>query len=268
MPSSWSSSFPAVSSLMVFIFLFFHVDPCSARFDPSRPYRTENFDPAEADPRGNMSCFGSGYAVKLPMVGDFNPNLVSMQQLCVKPQYNGGQPNQHVGGWCSPTYSHRQRFRRKVVFDQSPGARTNAVLSHPRVLLGCLLRCYCHVGSSALTTQPLNTNFDLEHNYQQSTATYEIKIDVVDDFNVPVEEHGGTLSSEWVSTVPVMLQTEVSGGPQHGAIPTSQDAENDIECRGSLPSFPLPSPYLASSFRNLQALCATTFNGGNLCVDY
>ena len=266
MPSAWAIFFPLISFCRVPFFLCFNIVPCSAVFDPAQPHQTENFDPAEADPRSNISCFGDNYAIDLPMVGGFNPNLVSMQQLCVKPQYEGGQVNQHVGGWCAPTYSRGQGSQRKVVFDQSPGAHTNGVLSHPRILIGCLLRCYCHTGPTAQITQPLDTNSGLQNTYQQSAATYEIKIDVVDDFDVLMEEHMGTIDGGWVSAVPVTLETEVGSGPQYGAIPTSQDSDNDIECRGRLPPFPLPSPYQVSIFKNLQALCATFFNGGNMYV--
>ena len=37
---------------------------------------------------------------ELPVFPNVNPNKVSVQKLCAKPQYNGGEPGQHVGGYC------------------------------------------------------------------------------------------------------------------------------------------------------------------------
>lgn len=102
----------------------------------------ENFDPAQADPRKSITCVGSSYDLNLPNLGDFNPNLLTMQQLCPKPQFGGGLPERHVGGWCdSPALSVPQ-----LAFDINPAARLNSVLSNPRVYLACLYRCFCSFG--------------------------------------------------------------------------------------------------------------------------
>jgi len=221
-----------------------------------------------SDPQGNIACLGEKYAIDLPVLRGFNPNQVTMQQLCAKTQYNGGQPGQHAGGWCAPVFSSYYRgVRRRVVFDQSAAAQTNPELSHPRVLLGCLFRCYCSPGTTDLTIQPVDTDRDLARHYQHSSATYEIKIDVVDDFDVPLEQHMGILQSQWVESLPIIIRTQ-GEGPSPVPILTSMDEQNSIYCRGPLPSFPLPSPFQASDFSNIQALCATMFHGGHLYVDH
>ena len=47
----------------------------------------ENFDPAEADPTGNITCLGDSYDLELPTQAHWNPNTVSMQSLCAKTHY-------------------------------------------------------------------------------------------------------------------------------------------------------------------------------------
>ena len=72
-----------------------------AAYIPRSPYRYENYNPAEADPAGAIKCVGDRYDGELPVDEYFNPNTVSMQKLCAKPQYGGGSPGTHIGGWCS-----------------------------------------------------------------------------------------------------------------------------------------------------------------------
>ena len=239
----------------------------SAVYDPNQPHQTENFDPAEADPQGNITCLGDRYGIDLPIITGFNPNLVTMQELCAKPQYNGGLPGQHVGVWCAPIMSQRGQPRR-LAYDPSPGAQVNAALAVPRVLLGCLLRCYCNSAAGAdLTVQPVTTDVALRGGYRQSRSTYEIKIDVVDDFDVPSIQHMGSLVGQLIISVSALLKAQISTSHyNYDVTPISVDQQNRIECRGSLPSFPLPHPFEASQFGRLQDLCAVQFFGGNLYV--
>ena len=73
----------------------------NAVYDPRNPPTTENFDPAEANPVGGITCLGRPYDLRLPIQpGGFDPNSVSLQHLCAKPQYGGGAQYQHVGGFC------------------------------------------------------------------------------------------------------------------------------------------------------------------------
>ncbi len=236
----------------------------SAVYDPSHPYQTENFVPAEADPLGNITCLGDKYAIDLPVIAGFNPNLVTMQKLCAKPQYNGGLPGQHIGGWCAPTISSRGP-RKRLAFDPSPGAQINTALATPRVFLGCLLRCYCNSATTDLSVQPVTTDEALRNNFRLSISTYNIKIDVVDDFDVPIVQHMGSPPGRWVNAVYALRLVQVNG-PQYSAEDISVDVQNSIECRGPLPSFQLPHPFTAAHFRNPQELCSVQFFGGNLYV--
>lgn len=236
----------------------------TAVYDPNQPHQTENFDPAEADPSGNITCLGDSYAINLPVIAGFNPNLVTMQQLCAKPQYNGGRPGQHVGGWCAPTISSRGP-RRRVAFDQSPAALTSTELSNLRVLLGCLLKCFCNSATADLKLQPVNDDEALHDHYWQSTSTYEIKADVVDDFDVPRVQHMGSLPGQWVNSVSILGLIQVNGPSSYDVTSVSMDQENRILCRGPLPSFELPAPF-QHSYNNVQELCAVQFFGGNLYV--
>ena len=52
----------------------------SPAYNPRHPYETVNFDPAEADPTGNLTCVGDSYDLELLVFPDFNPNKVSVQK--------------------------------------------------------------------------------------------------------------------------------------------------------------------------------------------
>ena len=71
-----------------------------AAYDPAHPPTTENFDPAEANPLGGITCLGRPYDLRLPLQPGFDPNSLSVQHLCAKPQYGGGAEYQHLGGFC------------------------------------------------------------------------------------------------------------------------------------------------------------------------
>ena len=237
-----------------------------AAINPDPP-PVDNTNPAIADPQGNLTCLGDHYAIGLPVQEDFDPNQSTMQQLCAKTQYNGGPPGQHVGAWCSSVFSSYHRaYQRRVVFDSSPSAQINAELANPRILLGCLLRCYCTPGTTASSIQPVDTDRDLTRHYQLSSVTYEIKVDVVDDFDVPREQHMGTLGNAWVASLPVRTRSQQGNAPSLGQILTSMDPENSVYCRGALPTFPLYPPFQTSDFANLQELCTTMYDGGHLYV--
>ena len=51
-----------------------------------------------ADPTNNIMRVGDKYDLDLPIRAGFNPNNVSMQQLCAETQFGGGPPGQHIGG--------------------------------------------------------------------------------------------------------------------------------------------------------------------------
>lgn len=242
------------STARLLLLTFHYVSSVLAAYNPGNPPRTENFDPAEADPLGNITCVGDSYAINLPSFGNFNPNSVTMQRLCAKPQYHGGLPGQHVGGFCASYYSNRAH-KFGVHFDQSPGAQVRTELANPRILLGCLLRCSCDAAHGLDPGLP---------DYQKhSITTYETKIDIVDDFDVPVTQHNGQLDHKWVDAMVIRMKPQI-GGAMPTPIFVSMDENNGISCRGNLPSFPLPRPIFAANFRSLQEMCVVHHFGGNM----
>lgn len=228
----------------------------------------ENFDPSQANSHQNISCVGGHYALTLPEQQDWNPNERTMQQICAKPQYNGGPPGQHVGGWCD---------HGEVVFDDSPEAQINTQLASPRILLGCRYRCFCNHGIPVedRATQPKpsehQTALQLVRGGRESFLTYEIRLDVQDDFTMPSSYNQGSFGEREVEVVRLSHLQEVrhpeSLQTRHYEY-VSEDQGNKITCSGDLPSFQLPPPYSVtpphSDFQNNQQLCAVQLNGGLL----
>ena len=123
-----------------------------AVYNPNNPHMIENFNPANARPLGFITCVGDkSDQLLLPTTlpthhGDpFDPTTKTMQQLCAKPQYNGGNQYEHVGGFCAlSTYADDgQDLTGDVYFDLTIGARINTNLATPRMLAECAFRCYC-----------------------------------------------------------------------------------------------------------------------------
>ncbi|KAL8853905.1 MAG: hypothetical protein Q9221_001212 [Calogaya cf. arnoldii] len=283
----------------------------------------ENFDPSLADPRGNITCVGNSYDLELPVIGDFNPNRLTMQQLCAKPQYGGGLPGQHVGGWCEHWLVGLRPSRppQNMAFDISPAAQVHPILTNPRVLLACRYRCFCNYNLPPdNTAQPRispTINQDDRAFRAGSNQTHEIMEEVVDDFDIswtqairpwfnewrrivdpffnrqvvwpdhfsgrsqltgllnvepPGKWKGGLADKEvhvarvsirnqsWVPTQGVHIVSQVV--LQSFTVDISHHVTNDIECRGSVPYFPLPGPYDRSTFANLLEFCAVQMGGG------
>lgn len=245
--------------------------------DASLSSQTDNLIPANADPTNNITCVGDKYDLDLPISAGFNPNTVSMQQLCAKTQFGGGPPGQHVGGWCQ-----WGRYSNQVVFDLSAAAQINPVLANPRIMLGCSYRCFCNYNLGPNAAQPRavpNTNV------WESDQTYELQVEIVDDFDVgwttnlgsaepgstvdaPQISHKGTAGTSdvqvyEVQTLSQLAYTEDKFNTHPRFTYSSMNAENEIECHGTLPRFPFPSPYRVSDFSTLQELCAVQFSGGN-----
>ena len=81
-PHGWAALF------VFFLLLFF--PPALSVYDPLHPPDNENFDPAEANPEGALYCLGNLQEV-LVLFGMWNPNSHDLNQLCRKPQYQGGE---------------------------------------------------------------------------------------------------------------------------------------------------------------------------------
>ena len=194
---------------------------------PWEPVAFENFDPAEADPDGNITCFGDSYDLELPLQAHWNPNTVSMQSLCARTQYGGGPPGQNIAGWCEIPPRSRGYLHPSdpgtIAFDASPSAQANTQFQNPRVMLGCLYRCFCSNGVEELSLQSLSlqpktyrsTNLFGIHTATpevDSETAYQVTIDVVDDFFEPQEQHMGPPQQPdhpGVLVVTVLTQTQV-----------------------------------------------------------
>ena len=208
--------FVALRSLLLFLHLCLRVEGTRRR-DYLQTVRehdnavgmVENFDPAQANPVRNITCIGHGLALELPMIGGFNPNQVSVHEICAKPQYNGGARGQHAGGYCyEPPFAP---YTGVVAFDRSRAAEASPELQNERVLLSCLYRCYCNWGLTDVSIQPKGIwkgpQFDAQP--QASSRTYEISLDLNDDFTTPQELKMGHQGSKKVDSLSVDTEPQL-----------------------------------------------------------
>ncbi|CAF9943221.1 MAG: hypothetical protein ALECFALPRED_010853 [Alectoria fallacina] len=218
--------------------------------------QTDNLDPVDADPTNNTTCVGDKYDLDLPISAGFNPNIVSIQQLCAKTQLGDGQPGQKIGGWRQ--WGH---YSNQVVFDLSAAAQINPVLANPRVVLGCSYRCFCNYSLASYAVQPKavpNTNI------WKSDQTYELHVEIVDDFDVawmdnlglaesgsegdaPQISHKGTADTSNASVYEIQIlsqlaYTEDKRDTEPRFTYSSMNAGNQIECHAVLPRSPFPPP--------------------------
>ena len=138
------------------------------------------------DREGNISCIGDQYGLNLPMINGFDPNLLTMQQLCALPQY-GGQENLHIGGWCDARNDDGRRWH--LSFDISPASGANPILANPRVMLACFYRCWCNFGRPRPELEQPREHPETVLSLE--AETHKIMIDYVSDFdlNVPWQDH-------------------------------------------------------------------------------
>ncbi|KAL9610854.1 MAG: hypothetical protein Q9167_004459 [Letrouitia subvulpina] len=252
--------------------------PAAAAYDPRNPPRTENFDPQEANPEGRLFC--QGYPqINLPTLSvNFNPNEKTLQQLCVKPQYGGGSRHQHLGGFCADGL---------VIFDPSHGAMTSYVLFNTRMLLQCLLRCYCYNYDPDSQAGPAEGH---DNDHSEIGNPYVIKADLIDDFGTPLSgNRGGLVDPSWhievITAVEVPLRHLESQGLEidqidlrlsHSGLWDSKEtildpANTVIFCDGPLPSWRFPPPVGIDQFTGvleqeitpLEQLCFNSLDGGN-----
>ncbi len=201
-----------------------------------------------------------------------------MQKLCAKLQYNGGPHGQQVGGYCigQPTWFHTG----EVAFDMSPAALANDHLQNPRLLLACSYRCFCNYRLTDTSIQPKADRHSFRTYFRQhSQDTYELQLDINNDFSTPRAQKMGKRGQTMVISASVVdypelltpqLWTQRGGGflsrineYQEGRRTLlSLDPGNEIECNGDLPTFALPTPCTTADFANLQQMCATQPNGG------
>lgn len=252
--------------------------PATCTYDPSNPPQTENFDPQQANPEGRLFC--QGYPqINLPTFGiNFDPNVKTLQQLCVKPQYGGGLRYQHLGGFCADGL---------VLFDPSHGAMTSYVLFNTRMLLQCLLRCYCYDYDPNSQSGPAEGH---DTDYSEVGNPYIIKADVIDDFLDPRPGNQDALEDpswhiEVITAVEVPLRHLESRGLEIHQIDQQlspsglwvskeailDNANTVIYCNGPLPSWRFPPPVGIDQFIGvpeqeitpLEHLCFNILDGGN-----
>ena len=240
----------------------------------------ENFDPALADPGKNLTCLGDSYPLDLPIIGDFNPNLVTMQQLCAKPQYRGGQPGQHIGGWCDlirlpriPGWPVSDRLPSGMIaFDISAGAQINSLLANERVMLGCRYKCFCNDQLDNLQIQPLNNGSfsNVNHNVFNQWS-YDLTLDDATDLTNRAQKVQPPRPGLNEGLQLIMNTQDVEVGDVLSSRFIALNPANDIVCMGDLPAFPLPLPYTDPSdpgagynFQDLQEMCANQLSGGSM----
>ena len=228
--------------------------------------------PARANPVRNITCLGDSLNLRLPLLGAFNPNLVSVQKVCAKPQYDGGEHLQHAGGYCSeppfPPYTG------DISFDRNVDAGASRLLQNPRVLLACRYRCFCNWNVADTSIQP-KTNMRgrrFETESLQSQNSYELRLDIDDDFTTLRRDHNGQFGEMTVDTLKLLRQSQLSRERHHSPYRgmydlISLDPGNKIVCSGDMPPFPLPRPFTPWDFITLgpfpiQKLCATQLSGG------
>ena len=267
-------------------------------FNLVQPGYQENFDPAEADPTGNITCPDEGDLryLRLPTItspnGDrtVDPGTLTLQQLCAKPQYGGWGPGLHLGGFC-----YTGRNGRVVNFDTTPAARVSSHLTSPRMLLYCQTRCFCN--------NPPSTSQQRRENFYARYINGPIGAGAAGDISMSVYklEKKPFLQGAWLSSVartnrrwilvnvrsqllyqqeranlllrvarlPTMMLTPSPLYPRTAAV--GLDSSNDIECDGSLPDWPLPIPNewqaaVDTDPLRLQNLCSASLLRGNRSV--
>ena len=219
-------------------------------------------------PTQNISCVGEHYDLALPRIGNFNLNGLTMQQLCAKPEY-GGHPEHSPHGWCmisrrSPVDPSWGR----VAFEGTESHLALTLLKQ-RIMLGCTYRCFCNFGLQDVSVQPRESQHEaLVVRPIPASYSYEVHIDVVDDFDVPARQHMGRGEAD-VSTLRVSIADQVAlniGSYNSYEDAVSMSESNRIQCRGDLPRFHLPAPYHISDFASLQELCSVQWSGGRSYV--
>ena len=135
-----------------------------AAWNPNAPPPTvENFDPADADPGGAITCQNPNDKIdfQLPMVTNLDtgaqedPNTFTIQELCAQPQYGGRGRGMTLAGWCRrpPTPKDRRptsdgldngiTSNNTVAFDNGVRSDFAPDLMLPRLLAYCTTRCFC-----------------------------------------------------------------------------------------------------------------------------
>ena len=260
-----------------------------AIFDPLNPPLLENFDPAEANPRGRIHCFGHPQtAMPAQLEGGLEPRSKTLQQLCAKPQYGGGLPGEHAGGYCAFVPGQTpDLYRATIAFDDRHDVQTNRQLAQSRFRVQCSLRCFCtSVVDDAEKEHPIfidglreciiikpsivqEFNSDYLEEVEQTVAGQHVRNLLLPEvaFNQGVRQHlqsGASLDGHEVFE-DVLNHYDI--GFEHDV--TALDPDSAVDCTGNLPTFAMPPPIDIADFQVAgsvmspnQRLCATFYDGG------
>ena len=231
---------------------------------------------SEASLRKHVTCLGSKYALNLPLLPDHimrsntNPNTLTMQELCVKQYYGGGSRIGghfvvNVGGYCQVRPGDAANTGR-IAFDNAPHGWANRDLAMPRVLLGCLYRCFCDYGVNDRTVQPKLSDQAQFNRFGSSTPVTEFQIDVLE--YTPGSARGAGVQFSDPSVLPVSRRGEYRPLLENGYDGflnwIKLDPENHITCTGTVPNYRFPGPFQRNDFESLQEFCAVQLSGGKL----
>ena len=242
-------------------------------YDRNNRQTTENFDPAESNPEGQLYCIGTP-EYKMPRFPGFDPNTMTMDKLCKKPQYGGNPRGKHVGGYC---YGNGL-----VLFDNSPEAETHPGLSNPRFWVECMYRCFCDY-SMWEDGNPASVAWAQD----STTADYFIKADLVNDFTIPPPSKTPHLGKFRVHRLRLAREVAIrqrqpppetdptTYNPFNGLtypdldtiVTTIDPANHVISCDNVLFPFEIPGP-MPEELRTippsdqLRALCVNAMDGG------
>ncbi|KAI9675033.1 MAG: hypothetical protein M1817_001439 [Caeruleum heppii] len=242
------------------------------------PYHQENFDPALALPEFGVSCVGQVADLQetLPPGVGWDPNTVSMQSLCVKPQYGGGPEYQHLGAYC---YSVRDGLTSAffangfndaygvIAFDKSPQAHAATWLQNPRILFQCRMRCFCDrlVPLEDRSVQPPGLSWFYRTGIGPLRNAYQFAIDDLDDYVAPTASHIITTQGPRLYTEIITGTSEVAHRNQRVMVPHEKITmvrQNTIDCQGPLPDWSLPGSTQRTDYIGLKELCAVQLSGG------
>ena len=251
------------SCFWIILSLFAWIGSCD--YNINNPPKYEIFDPAEADPRGEISCSGPPPpflldSLKIPGGEPVDPSNFTLQEICAKPQYGGKGPYMHAGGYCLRygDWAHVPR----LVFDSSTVAKVAPRLQHTRVLNYCQLRCYC----KRVTLTLLKAQLEVQTRQKPPATIINPQQQTLDPLYI--------VTDYW-RYYSIFRSGQLSwqlNGPYRGieSVATTRPPDNHIQCLGAAPGWLFNyadrgiGAYSREVGRNAQTLCANALEGGNM----
>ncbi|KAL8671652.1 MAG: hypothetical protein Q9168_003858 [Polycauliona sp. 1 TL-2023] len=239
----------------------------SARIPPPPPVHFTNWDQfitrhddgntatLTADPRNNITCLGDH--TDIPWVYHHYDGR-SMQKLCALSFYGGTEdPGLNLGGYCE---EHDVAFLQRGWTVSATAMTTKRFL---RPFLECRNRCFCNYGLQDPLQQPKQvpiTRKTFSGPLPTENQAFGGGAQVI-----PVDRMANAQKAHPSLVTRLLLNAEILQ-PNYqkdvGILPA-----NMIECGGPLPTFDLPSPWLAADFANNTQLCAVQLSGGSAAAN-